>query len=107
MTAKTSEILALELDKLGLDQLAANARNDEYHDYLSPHAMPSLMLEADLRIAREDCEDTERAAAIEAIRQRHLSGDFDASAEESDEWAASEDGQATFAEFLGGIKPGQ
>ena len=35
MTAKTSEALAKELDAVGLDEMAKNARADAYHDYLS------------------------------------------------------------------------
>lgn len=100
MTAQTSEMLAKELDAVGLDRMAAKARADEYHDFLSPHDLPEMMLEADLRAMRDACPDQERKARIEAIRQRHLNGEFDANKEESDAWAASPEGQEAFAQLI-------
>lgn len=102
MTAKTSENLAQVLDGVGLHDMAKLARLDHYHDYLSDDAMCSLTLEADLRAARDAQTDPIMRGQIEAIRQRHLNGDFDASMEESDEWAASPDGQETFRKLIKG-----
>lgn len=96
MTAKTSENLAKVLESVGLHGMALKARGDEYHDFLSDDPMCAITLEQELRMARDRCPDKERAARIEAIRQRHLNGDFDASKEESDEWAASPEGQEAF-----------
>jgi hypothetical protein len=101
MTAKTSEILAMRLDAVGLHILAANARADQYHDFLSDDALCSMTLEQHLRDARDACPDPVRRIKIEDIRQDHLEGMFDASKEESDEWAASPDGQETFGSLLG------
>lgn len=39
-----------------------------------------------------------------ALRVRHLNGDFDASEEESDDWAASPDGQAAYSQLVGTIR---
>jgi hypothetical protein len=100
MTAKTSETLALALEAIGLTTLAAKARTDEYHDYLSPHALPDLMLVTDLLLAAQDCEDGSTKMSILLLRQRAISGDFDASREESDEWARSPDGVETFTELF-------
>lgn len=101
MTAKTSEYLATVLDGVGLVEMAAKARRDEYHDFLSEADLPELMLERELRDARDGCPDKERAARIEAIRRRHLQGEFDASNEESEAWAQSAEGRAAFAGLLG------
>ena len=101
MTAKTSENLAQVLHSVGLFDMEAKARRDQYHDYFSDDAFVSLTLERELREARDAQKDPILAQMIEAIRQRHLNGDFDASKEESDEWAASPDGQETFRAFLG------
>lgn len=102
MTAPTSENLAKVLEGVGLTDLAAKARADQYHDYLSPDAMCSVALERDIRYARDNCSDPILKHLIEQIRQRHLNGDFDASLEESDEWAASPEGQAAFQALIGG-----
>jgi hypothetical protein len=106
MTAKTSETLALALEAIGLTTLAAKARTDEYHDYLSPHALPELMLVTDLLLAAQDCEDDSTKMSILLLRQRCISGEFDATSEEADEWAKSPDGIETFtALFMGGDFP--
>jgi hypothetical protein len=48
--------------------------------------------------------DIERRDRASAIRQRHQNGEFDASDEESDDWAQSEDGEEAFAQLIGGKK---
>lgn len=97
MTAKTSEFLATELDKAGLPDLAIRARRDEFHDFLSPHTFPELTLVEALRIA-----GTPEAIAI---RTRVIDGEFDASTEESDDWARSPEGQEMLSMLTGkGLK---
>jgi hypothetical protein len=88
----TTEKLAVELEKANLSEMATRARKGYYHDFLSPLAAPCLQLEADLRAV-----GTREA---EAIRQRHLNGDFDATKEESDAWAESPDGKACCGQLL-------
>lgn len=88
----TKDILADALMKAGLASMSFQARAGYYHDYLSPLATPDLQLLADLRAA-----GTPEAKALIA---RHMNGEFDASMEESDEWAASSDGQAAFAALM-------
>lgn len=102
MTAKTSENLAVVLESVGLTSLARKARADQYHDYLSDDAMCSIALERDLREARDRARDPILKRLIEDVRQRHLNGEFDASKEEGDEWAASEEGQDVFRRLLRG-----
>ena len=40
----TKDILAAELRKINLEDLAVLAEKGEYHDYLSPHEFPALRL---------------------------------------------------------------
>lgn len=96
MTAKTSENLAQVLHSVGLFDLEKKARADAYHDFLSDVALCSITLERDLRAARDRTSDPALQQRIEAVRQRHLDGEFDASLEESDDWAKSPEGQAAF-----------
>jgi len=100
MTARTSGKLAQVLHALALFDLEKLARADMFHDFLSPFDLPELELEARLRAARDACPDKDRAARIEEVRQRHMQGEFDASKEESDAWAASEDGQDAFRSLI-------
>jgi hypothetical protein len=76
--------------------MADRAATGWYHDFLSPLDLPDIQLEKDLRQSRAvalSFNNTKLADAIEAVRQRHINGEFDASTEESEEWAASPEGQ--------------
>jgi len=84
----TTDILANELRKADLSEMAVKAATGYYHDFLSPLAFPEMRLAADLFVAG--------TPAALALRQRVINGEFDATSEESDEWAASADGQAAF-----------
>jgi hypothetical protein len=88
----TKDFLAAELTKAGLTDMAAKAATGYYHDFLSPLDLPSLQLAQDLLAA-----GTPEALAL---RERHLNGEFDASKEESDQWAAGPDGQAAFGQLI-------
>ncbi len=81
----TKDILAGELRKAGLAEMADRAATGYYHDYLSPLATPCLQLAADLQAAG--------TPAALALRNRHLNGDFDATEDEAKDWEHSEDGQ--------------
>ena len=102
MTARTSELLAKELDTLGLTTMAKLARQDMFHDYLSPHATPTMSLVDMLMGAAAGCPDGKRMAQIRDLRNRVIDGDFDADGEESDDWAKSPEGQATFSALTKG-----
>jgi hypothetical protein len=84
----TKDILAAELAKAGLHKMAMAAAAGYYHDFLSPLATPCLQLAADLAAVGT-------LPALE-LRKRHLNGEFDATPEESDAWAASAEGQEVF-----------
>jgi hypothetical protein len=67
--------------------MADRAAEGHYHDFLSPLDFPAMQLAADLALI-----DT---PATWALRKRVMDGEFDASKEESDEWAESADGRDT------------
>lgn len=89
----SKDILAGELRKAGLPEMADKAATGYYHDFLSPLDAPCMQLAADLAKAG--------TPAALALRERHLDGEFDASSEESDEWAASPEGQFAFNALVG------
>lgn len=74
----TKDILAAELFKAGLGDMAIKAGQGYYHDFLSPLATPCIQLATDLLAAGTP-------AAI-ALHERHMNGEFDASKEEGEEW---------------------
>lgn len=88
----TKDILATELVKALLPEMAMKASTGYYHDFLSPLDAPCLELAADLAKSG--------TPATLALLRRHLNGEFDATKEESDDWAESLDGQAAFKSLL-------
>jgi hypothetical protein len=80
--------LAAELHGAGLHAMADKASTGYYHDYLSPLDFPEMQLVNDLMLAGTD-------AAL-ALRRRAMAGEFDATSQESDEWADSPEGKAAF-----------
>lgn len=69
------------------------ARDGHYDDYLSPLAMPETQLHADAK-----------AHGLPQIAGWVEEGVFDGTKAESEAWAASPEGQATFAELVQGGK---
>jgi hypothetical protein len=86
MAQHTKDYLAQELRKAGLQEMAEKAAVGYYHDFLSPLVLPDMQLDADLIEAG--------TPEAKVMRMRHYNGEFDASIEESEEWAASPEGQA-------------
>jgi len=80
--------------------MIARAIAGYYHDYMSPLAMPELQLVADLRqLAAEPTTGPKAKTALAALAQAVIDGEFDATKEESDAWAASPEGQETFRQL--------
>jgi hypothetical protein len=79
--------------------MADQAATGYYHDFLSPLSTPELQLCDDLAVAAA-CNPAEKTDDILALRKRVINGDFDASTEEGDAWAASPEGRATFARLV-------
>jgi hypothetical protein len=88
----TKDKLAAALRDAGLVQLVHRASIGYYDDFLSPLASPQLQLLADLADLA-----TPQAAAL---AKRVMNGDFDATLEESQAWADSTEGEATFSRLL-------
>ena len=92
----TKDILSQELRKAGLTEMADKAAQGYYHDFLSPMDMPAVELANDLA----------KAGTPEALllRERHLDGEFDASAEESEEWINSQEGKTMLSRLTGEVQ---
>lgn len=86
--AHTKDLLADALNEIGLTEMATRAGNGFYHDFLSPLPFPELYLVHELA-------DVGTPEAM-ALRKRCIEGDFDATTEESEEWAHSEEGRLAF-----------
>lgn len=104
MTAESCEKLADALREVpGMPpDMISRALDGHYHDYLSPLALPELQLVIDLRTLA-DLPTTGPLAkkALAAVAARVIAGEFDATREESDAWAASPEGQDTFRQLFG------
>jgi hypothetical protein len=105
----TRDYLARVLDDLGAPDLAARALQAHYDDYLCPPAIDDGANIHRLIAAVQDWSRSstrlqrERAKAVVVAAR---DGEFDGTRAEASEWAASPDGQATFAEFLRGGRHG-
>ena len=89
--ASTCERLALALDTAGAPpKMIAAARAGRYDDFRSESPTPIMDLVSDLN-----------AIGLRDIAERAANGEFDATPEEADAWAASPAGQAV----LGSIGP--
>ena len=95
----TKDMLADALMAVGLMDMSLKARSGYYHDFLSPLELPEIQLVAELGAASAASPD--KVADIRALMTRVINGDFDASLEESDEWAASPEGQEAFRSLVG------
>lgn len=91
----TKDLLAQELRKIGLNEMADRAAEGYYHDYLSPLDLPGVELVETLAVAALTAPK-DSVDAIMHLRNRVMNGDFDATKEESDDWASSPEGQAAF-----------
>ena len=97
----TKDKLAEALREVGLDAMADKAATGYYHDFLSPLDLPEIVLVNQLNIeAIRQEANPDRQRAICELRDRVIHGDFDASAEESEAWAASSEGQDTMRRLL-------
>jgi hypothetical protein len=89
MTIPTTERLAQALEVANAPTwMIQKAREGYYDDYKSPLAFPEMQLHHDAHVA-----------GLEIIKAAVEAGAFDATKEESDEWARSPEGQAAFAEL--------
>ena len=88
----TKDRLAEALRAAGLPGMAESAAAGQYDDYLADDPLPILTLVSDLaKVGTPDAM---------ALRLRVIDGEFDATAEESEAWAASPEGQAALGMLL-------
>lgn len=88
----TTEKLAVALEEERAPKsMIRRAREGHYHDFLSPLAMPIHELVNDARRYN-----------LTRIAKRAMNGDFDATKEEPDEWARSEEGRQTIRDLMEG-----
>lgn len=90
----STEVLVAALTDAGDPKLAPmieRAKNGYYHDFKSPLIDPIPVLMEELLVLGHS-----------GLADRAMNGDFDATPEESREWAASPEGQETFREWLRG-----
>lgn len=81
-------------------EMIQHAVDGYYHDFLSPLTFPELQLVADLReLAALPATPRNSRPLLREMAQRVIDGEFDASKEESDAWAASPEGQETFQQL--------
>ena len=81
-------------------EMITRAVDGYYHDYLSPLAMPELQLVTDLReLAKVPATPRDSRTMLRALADHVIAGEFDATKEESDAWAASPEGQETFRQL--------
>lgn len=94
----TKDMLAEALRKVNLNEMAEKAAKGYYHDFLSPLDLPEMQLVHDL--AKASMGNPAKDKILE-LRQEVINGKYDASKEESDEWAASPEGQEAFNMLIG------
>jgi hypothetical protein len=78
-------------------EMIQRAVDGYYHDYLSPLVAPEIQLVTDLReLASKPATPRDSRPLLRALAQAVIDGEYDATKEESDAWAASPEGQETF-----------
>lgn len=91
-TKATADRLAAAIREVATEErhhrLADRAATGEFADYADTHACPIT-----------ECYRLCRQLGLNQIAERLANGEFDASMEESDEWARSESGQAIAREL--------
>lgn len=82
------------------DEFIERAADGYYHDFLSPLTFPEIQLVTDLReLASRPSTPRNSRPLLRAMVRRVIAGDFDATKEESADWARSAEGQAAYAQL--------
>lgn len=84
--------LSAALHEAGLTDLAKLAEQGHYNEFFGPLDTPELTLAAEL------AQIGSKQAL--AVRARLIEGEFDAGAEESEEWAQSPEGRDAFSRLV-------
>lgn len=102
MAEHTTQKLARALREVpGVPEaMITKALEGHYHDYLSPLTFPEVQLVADLReLASRPATPRNSRPLLRRLADRVIAGEFDATREESEEWARSPEGQETFRQL--------
>lgn len=102
MTAHTTAKLAAALSEVpGVPrEMIQRAVDGYYHDFLSPLDFPEIQLYKDLReLAKLPATPHGSRPLLLALAQRVTEGEFDATKDEAEAWAASAEGQETFRQL--------
>ena len=104
MTEKPPHLkLADALMHAGLPEMSFAARDCRYHDFRSSLPDPASALDRELLAAMAQPGLTmEQKTTIMDIRTRHHAGEWDATKDESEEWAAGPDGQDALGRLMRG-----
>jgi hypothetical protein len=82
------------------EDMVRRAVDGYYHDFLSPLDFPEIQLVSDLKaLATLPATPRDSRPLLQEMAQRVIDGEFDASKEESGEWARSPEGQETFRQL--------
>lgn len=96
----TPNYLGRVLDELGFADMARRAREAHFDDFFAPpeiaDGMEILHLYNELRGKLSVVRKSQRPRVL-AVMEAIKTGEFDATREESDRWAASKDGQETLS----------
>lgn len=101
----TTEKLALALEEIGAPkELVTAAREGRYDDFKSESATPLMDLVRDLNAAAKRMSFFSKMRVnLREFTQRVKDGEFDASSEESQEWASQQTGE--MADILNTLTP--
>jgi hypothetical protein len=97
---RTATYLARVLDAADEGEMASAARLYHYDDYFCPDDIDDGM---NIHRLISDLRRRPYNPRTEAIIQAAMDGEFDATRQESDEWAASPDGQRALADLQGSL----
>lgn len=101
---RTTQYLGRVLDIVGLPEMARRARQGHFDDYFCPPDVDDGLnihrLVAELGEHR-DQSNGNRRKDIQALIDGAKDGEFDGTKAESEEWARSAQGRATFERLLG------
>jgi hypothetical protein len=103
MTEHTTAKLARAMSEIpGVPKaMIQRAIDGYYHDFLSPLDFPEIQLVSDLRdLAKTPATPRNSRPLLMSLALAVIDGQYDASKEESDAWAASPEGQETFRQLV-------
>lgn len=103
MTEHTTDRLVAALREIpGVPvDMISYALDGYYDDYRLPMAFPITQLCIDLKeLAAAPATPHDSRQLLQGLRRRVMDGEFDGTAEESEAWAQSPEGQAAFRELF-------